>query len=78
MLDLLDQLPPLKRQPNLVFAVARILGAPMSDPAGFGAFVEANWDEIAAIIRTRTTEANEARPYGTILPMIAANEGPVS
>ncbi len=78
VLDLLDQLPPLKRQPNLVFAAARILGAPMSDPPGFGAFVEANWDEVAAIIRTRATQTNEAARTGTILPVIAAIEGPVA
>jgi hypothetical protein len=78
VLDLLDQLPPLKRQPNLIFAAARILGAPMSDPPGFGAFVEANWDEVAAIIRTRATQTNEAARTGTILPVIAAIEGPVA
>ena len=78
VLDLLDELPPLKRQPNLVFAAARILGAPMSDPQGFGVFVEANWDEVAAIIRTRATQTNEAARTGTILPVIAAIEGPVA
>lgn len=33
MLDLLDTLPPLKRQPNLLFGVGRFLGGPVADPA---------------------------------------------
>ena len=78
VLDLLDELPPLKRQPNLVFAAARILGAPMADPPGFGAFVESDWDEVASVIRTRATQTNEAARTGTILPVIAAIEGPVA
>src|SRR3954469_20831504 len=35
LLSLIDGLPPIKRQPNLLFAAARFLGGPVDDPAGF-------------------------------------------
>jgi hypothetical protein len=66
VLDRLDALPPLKRQPNLVLAAARILGAPLSHPLRFTEFVESNWDEVASIIRTRATQTNEAARTGTV------------
>src|SRR5262245_38450221 len=35
VLALLDTLPRAKRQPNLLFGVARLLGGPVEDPAAF-------------------------------------------
>jgi hypothetical protein len=78
VLALLDSLPPLKRQPNLVFAAARVLGAPLEDPRRFTAFVQSNWEEVATIIQTRATQTNEAARTGTILPLVAAINGPVA
>jgi hypothetical protein len=78
VLNRLDAVPPLKRQPNLVLAAARVLGAPLGDPVRFIEFVESNWDEVAAIIRTRATQTNEAARTGMILPLIAAIDGPVA
>jgi hypothetical protein len=78
LLDRLDALPPLKRQPNLVLAAARMLGAPLAAPHRFTEFVESNWDEVAAIVRTRATQTNEAARTGMVLPLIAAVDGPVA
>jgi hypothetical protein len=78
ILDRLVTLPPIKRQPNLLFAAARILGAPLSDPSRFLGFVESNWDDVAAVMGTHATQTNEAARTGTILPLIAAVDGPVA
>ncbi|WP_203137909.1 DUF2332 domain-containing protein [Microbacterium sp. JZ31] len=74
----LGQLPPVKRQPNLVFAAARAHGVPAPGPyEGFRAAVLG--DEGAAIrdtILTHATQTNEARRLATLLPALAlAAEG---
>jgi uncharacterized protein DUF2332 len=38
ILALLDTVPAAKRQPNLLFAVVRLLGGPVHDPAAFHEF----------------------------------------
>jgi Uncharacterized protein conserved in bacteria (DUF2332) len=55
MLALLGKLPPARRQPNLLFGVARFLGGPVEDPAAFHDYAMANWPAIEAELRTRTT-----------------------
>lgn len=97
---LLDGLPEPKRQPNLLFAAARLLGAsparlveaPPADVEAPPADVEAPsaswaevrpwlvaaWPEVEREMRTRATQTNEPRRCATLLPALAAIDGPVA
>src|SRR5689334_9510782 len=68
MLALLDTLPPIKRQPNLLFGAVRFIGGPIEDPAAFHDYTVANWPAIEAQMRARTTQTNEAGRCAVLLP----------
>ena len=87
----LDALPPPKRQPNLLLGTVRYLSGPVDSYAGFRAFVMDRWDEVAATMRVRRTQTSggtpadegvagggEARRCATLLPALAAIDGPVA
>jgi hypothetical protein len=78
VLALLDTLPPAKRQPNLLFGVARFLGGPVADPAAFHDYAVANWPAIEAELRTRATQTNEAGRCALLLPVLAALPPPLA
>jgi hypothetical protein len=78
VLSLLGMLPPAKRQPNLLFGVVRFLGGPVADPAAFHDYVVTNWPAIAAQIRTRATQTNEAGRCAILLPVLAALPQPLA
>jgi hypothetical protein len=78
LLGLLGALPPAKRQPNLLFGVVRLLGGPVGDPGAFREFVLANWPALAAEIRTRATQTNEAGRCAVLLPVLAALPQPLA
>ncbi|MEV4832021.1 DUF2332 domain-containing protein [Micromonospora sp. NPDC049257] len=78
LLALLDTLPPAKRQPNLLFAVVRLCGGTVEDPAAFGEFVRANWPVVAAEIRARATQTNEAGRCAVLLPVLASLPQPLA
>src|SRR5215218_1208138 len=78
VLDLLGTLPPAKRQPNLLFAVVRLLGGPVQDPAAFHDYTVANWPAIEAELRTRATQTNEAGRCAVLLPVLAALPQPLA
>jgi hypothetical protein len=75
---LIDELPPAKRQPNLVFSAARFLGAPVSTFADFRGWLAANWDEVSSVCLTRSTQTNEPGRCATLLPALAAVPGPLA
>src|SRR5687768_2211394 len=72
LLRLLGSVPPPKRQPNLLFGVVRLLGGPVDDPAAFHDFTVANWAAVAAHLRTRATQTNEAGRCALLLPVLTA------
>ena len=74
----IDGLPLQKRQPNLIFAVARLLGAPEGGYPAFRAWLLANWAAVAEEAMVRRTQTNEARRCATLLPAIASIQGPVA
>lgn len=76
--DLLEQLPLQKRQPNLIFAVARLLGAPEAGYAVFREFVIDGWPRVAAQAMVRMTQTNEPRRCASLLPAIATLDGPIA
>lgn len=75
---LVGGLPPAKRQPNLVFASARSQGAPLGDYENFRTWLLSNWQNVDSVIRTRSTQTNEAGRCAVLLPELAAIEGPVA
>ncbi|MEW2440365.1 DUF2332 domain-containing protein [Micromonospora marina] len=78
LLALLDTLPPAKRQPNLLFGVVRLRGGPVDDPAAFRAYVIAHWPDVAAQMRVRATQTNEAGRCAVLLPLLAALPQPLA
>jgi hypothetical protein len=78
LLALLETLPPTRRQPNLLFAVVRLLGGPVEHSAAFHAYTVANWPAIEAEIRIRATHTNEAGRCAVILPVLATLPQPLA
>ncbi|HEY7719040.1 MAG TPA: DUF2332 domain-containing protein [Pedococcus sp.] len=78
VLDLLESLPPGKRQPNLLLGVARLLGAPLSDPDAFVAWVLDHADAVTGQMRVRSTQTNEAARCATLVPALGGIPGPLA
>jgi hypothetical protein len=78
VLALLGTLPPAKQQPNLLFSVVRFLGGPVEEPAAFHDYTVANWPAIAAQLRVRATQTNEAGRCAVLLPVLAALPQPLA
>lgn len=68
---LLDLLPPDKRQPNLVFACARLHGAAPGPYASLRETLLGRWEAVRAEILTRSTQTNEPARLGILLPAFA-------
>ncbi|MEO7148101.1 MAG: DUF2332 domain-containing protein [Terrimesophilobacter sp.] len=75
ILALIDGLPLQKRQPNLVFATARLLGVPERTYSEFRAWLLAEWPRVAPEILVRMTQTNEPRRCTAILPALALAAG---
>lgn len=87
VLALLGELPPEKRQPNLLFACARWCGADDgmraasasasetsvggTSYATFREFVLSNWSRVSGEMRVRSTQTNEPGRTASILPVLA-------
>ncbi|MEV6601055.1 DUF2332 domain-containing protein [Actinoplanes sp. NPDC051346] len=78
VLALLDGLPADKRQPNLLFAAARYLGAPMAVPEEFGSWVVRHWSQLSVTMRHRRTQTNEPARCATLLPLLARLPQPLA
>jgi hypothetical protein len=75
----LGTLPPVKRQPNLVFAAARWHGAPA--PAPYAALRQVLLEQEPAVretVMTRMTQTNEVGRLATLAPVLGLVEGPVA
>jgi hypothetical protein len=78
ILALLAALPPMKRQPNLLFGVVRLRGGPVEDPVAFHDYTVANWPAIEAEMRVRATQTNEAGRCAVLLPVLATLPQPLA
>jgi hypothetical protein len=83
VLAAIDELPLQKRQPNLIFAVARLLGVPelRAPEAGYRAFRDwllENWAAVAREATERRTQTNEPRRCAALLPALGAIPGPLA
>ena len=72
VLELVIGLPRPKRQPNLIFACARLLGAPLAGYPVFRRWLLDSWPAVAAEARVRATQTNEPRRLTAIMPVLAA------
>ncbi len=71
VLQLIAQLPGLKTQPNLVFASARLLGAPVGDYEQFRTWLLKNWEQVKPEVLQRATQTNEANRCAAMLPILS-------
>lgn len=78
VLELIDQLEPRCRQPNLVFAACRYLGIEAGPYAKFRKFLLANWLEVVSIAHTRRTQTNEPGRCAVLLPLLASLPQPLA
>ncbi len=78
LLALIDELPLLKRQPNLVFAAARSVGISAQPYEGFRTGLVSAWPEVRQLILTRQTQTNEAGRCAVLLPLLAALPQPLA
>ena len=78
LLARLDELPPPKRQPNLLLGAVRFLGGPVASYRDFREWVLASWDELGATMLARRTQTNEPGRCATLLPALAALPQPLA
>lgn len=78
VLALIDELPPQKRQPNLVFSAARLLGAPSGEYPVFAAWLAEHWNEVRGVALRHATQTNEAARCALHLPVLGGIERPIA
>ncbi|WP_229382356.1 DUF2332 domain-containing protein [Microbacterium schleiferi] len=78
VLGLIAALPGIKRQPNLVFAAARFIGAPVRGYAEFRDWLVSHWTAVVPVIMARSTQTNEAARCAVLLPLLAELDGPLA
>jgi hypothetical protein len=78
LLARLAELPPPKRQPNLLLAAVRFLSGPVGSYPAFRDFVLTRWDDVAATMQARRTQTNEPRRCAPLLPALAALPQPLA
>ena len=75
---ILGRVPATSRQPPLVFAVSRMLGAPERGYPEWSQWVVAHGDELVAEASRRRLQTNEPRRCAALLPALARIEGPLA
>jgi hypothetical protein len=78
LIALIDELPLQKRQPNLLFACARLLGVPEADYPTFRRWLVQHWSAVVPEALARSTQTNEARRCASLLPALALIPGPLA
>ena len=78
LITLIEELPLQKRQPNLVFACARLLGAPERDYPALRRWLMPNWSAVVSEALARSTQTNEARRCASLLPALSLIPGPLA
>ncbi|WP_120494069.1 DUF2332 domain-containing protein [Microbacterium phyllosphaerae] len=78
MQAILARIPENRRQPPLVFAVTRMLGAALDGYPAWRAFVVARADEIVAECTARRLQTNEPLRLAPLLPVLSEIDGPIA
>jgi hypothetical protein len=76
--DLIAELPVHKQQPNLVFSAALHLGAPTHEYGPWRDWTLRRWDRVRTVVMERSIQTNEAARCATLLPALAAIDGPLA
>lgn len=75
---ILARIPAEHRQPPLVFAVTRMLGAPEGAADAWAEWLRAHADEVVAEASVRLVQTNEPQRCAVLLPALAALHGPIA
>lgn len=78
MQAVLSQISAQHRQPPLVFAVTRLLGAPLAGYAQWRSFVLSHAERVIAECERRTVQAGEPLRMAALLPAFSMIEGPIA
>ena len=78
VLALIDELPAGRRQPYLLFAVSRLLGAPLGGYPEWREFAIAHWAALRAEALVRLTQTNEPGRCAALLPALSLIPGPLA
>lgn len=76
--SLIEGMPLQKRQPNLVFGVSRLLGAPVGPWPGYREWLLTHLPEVAVEAEHRMTQTNEARRCAVLLPALGLLAEPLA
>ncbi|MFG6504393.1 DUF2332 family protein [Microbacterium sp. P05] len=74
----LARIPATHRQPPLVFAVTRLLGAPEADFPTWSRWLVAHADEVVEECGARSIQTNEPLRCAALLPALSLIEGPIA
>jgi hypothetical protein len=74
----LARIPDTHRQPPLVFAVMRLLGAPLATGDPWAAWVLAHADAVVAEAERRSVQTNEPLRCAALLPALSLIDGPIA
>jgi hypothetical protein len=75
---LLARIPANRRQPPLVFAVTRLLGAPETTYSEWAAWLTAHIDAVVRECRRRGLQTNEPLRCAALLPALSTVDGPIA
>ena len=78
VLALIDELPAGRRQPYLLFAVSRLLGAPLGGYPEWREFAIAHWAALRTEALVRLTQTNEPGRCAALLPALSLIPGPLA
>ncbi|CAH0191892.1 DUF2332 domain-containing protein [Microbacterium sp. Bi121] len=74
----LARIPETRRQPPLVFAVTRMLGAPLDGFSTWRAFLLEHEDAVVAECAARSVQTNEPLRLAPLLPVLSEIDGPIA
>lgn len=78
ILDWLAAMPEPKQQPNLLLGAVRFLFGTPEEPPEFISLVHERCDQIAGVMRVRSTQTNEPARCATLLPALAGLRQPLA
>jgi hypothetical protein len=78
MIAAIERLPRQRRQPALLFAVSRLLGAPVGGYTAWRDFALEHWPAIEREALVRLTQTNEPLRCAALMPVLAGIDGPVA
>lgn len=78
VVERISALPGIKKQPNLVFAAARLMGAPVGAYRPFREWLLEHWASVVPVIMARSTQTNEAGRSAVLLPVLSRLDGPLA